>query len=359
MRLLTRGLSSLLALVVLVIVAVPTLVASYRHARDVVRTVGDPIMAPWLPASMVGLLLAALGVIWVRRRDGQPVGAASWGAFGFAMLVIVGANLATVSQGSVLAYAVAIFPPCALAITLELAATIALRRAHRSQGRDQPSTPSIVAPKPELSAGMVGKQHPVTTTHPVHDNAELDDAEHDQKQTRSEDGGSNPAPIGGRDDVPRRQQPLHRPRLRPSHDPGGDDPGIVAEVTRRPEQDNPRGGAPSVHSDAPGKAAVAAAAGVGAEPGDDTARADGAHPTNLVTAPDKPEPRGEPIASPPPSPPTPAASPARPARSSAKSSRAGELATTARTLTATSTPGARTRASTRTRLAREQQPDSR
>lgn len=120
------GLCSLLGLAVVAVVAVPTVVAAYRHARDVVGSVGDPVMAPWLPASIVGLLLAALGVIWVRRRVGQPAGRGAWAGAGFAMLVLVGANLAVIDRGSMLAYAVAVFPPIALAVTLALVATVTL-----------------------------------------------------------------------------------------------------------------------------------------------------------------------------------------------------------------------------------------
>ena len=119
-------LCSLLGLVVVAVVAAPTVVAAYRHARDVVGSVGDPVMAPWLPASIVGLLLAALGVIWLRRRAGQPAGRGAWAAAGFAMLVLVGANLAVIDRGSMLAYAVAVFPPIALAVTLALVATATL-----------------------------------------------------------------------------------------------------------------------------------------------------------------------------------------------------------------------------------------
>ena len=353
-RLPTRRISSLLVLLVLVVVAVPTLVASYRHARDVVRRVGDPVMAPWLPASMVGLLLAALGVIWLRRRGGQPVGAGPWGAFGFAMLVIVGANLATVSQGSMLAYAVALFPPCALAITLELAAAICLRRMHHSRGRTQPSPPSVVTPEPELAAGMLGNQRAVTSTrpehghpehdHPEHDHPEHDHPEHDQEQISFERGNSDRVPMAGRGDFLGPHQPVQRAsRLRPSPDPGGGDPDI-AGVTRRLKQDDPQAGEPSVASDALGKAAVAVA---GAERGVDTARTEVVQTTNLLTAPEEPQ-RGEPIATPAP-PPAPSASTARPVRSSAKSSRAGERATTARSVAAASTPGARSRTSTSTR----------
>lgn len=43
-------------------VGAPAAVASYRHARTVVERSGDPVMAPWLPLTTDGMLLAALAV---------------------------------------------------------------------------------------------------------------------------------------------------------------------------------------------------------------------------------------------------------------------------------------------------------
>lgn len=108
-------------------VGVPAAVASYRHARDVIAAHGDPVMAPWLPLSVDGMLVAALVVIWVRRHRGDPAGAFPWLAFSFGMVVTVLANLAAVVQPSPVAFAVALFPPLALAVTLELVALIAYR----------------------------------------------------------------------------------------------------------------------------------------------------------------------------------------------------------------------------------------
>ena len=105
----------------------PAAVASYRHAHDVIALNGDPVMAPWLPLSVDGMLVAALVVIWVRRHRGDRAGAFPWLAFGFGMVVTILANLAAVAEPKPEAVAVAPFPPLALAITLELVALIAYR----------------------------------------------------------------------------------------------------------------------------------------------------------------------------------------------------------------------------------------
>ena len=124
---------TLLAVVVVTAIGAPAAVASYRHARDVVASTGDEVMAPWLPLSVDGLLVAALVVIWVRRHRGEAAGWGPWAAFGFGMLATIAANLAAVREPSGRAYAVALFPPVALAVTLELVAMLAARTALRAE----------------------------------------------------------------------------------------------------------------------------------------------------------------------------------------------------------------------------------
>lgn len=127
---------ALLAVTVVGSVGTPAAVASYRHARDVVVSTGDVVMAPWLPLSVDGMLLAALVVMWVRRHRGEKVGKGPWAAFIFGMVVTVGANLEAVNihptplgpPGGT-DYVVALFPPLALAIALELVALVAKRTA--------------------------------------------------------------------------------------------------------------------------------------------------------------------------------------------------------------------------------------
>ncbi|MEU8993203.1 DUF2637 domain-containing protein [Streptomyces sp. NPDC048558] len=128
---------ALLAVSTVGAVGVPAAVASYRHAHDVIALNGDPVMAPWLPLSVDGMLVAALVVIWVRRHRGDRAGAFPWLAFGFGMVVTILANLAAVAEPKPEAVAVALFPPLALAITLELVALIAYRsgRSHTTDGQ--------------------------------------------------------------------------------------------------------------------------------------------------------------------------------------------------------------------------------
>lgn len=130
---------AVLAVLVVGAVGAPAAVASYRHARDVVASTGDAVMAPYLPLSVDGMLVAALVVIWVRRRRGEAAGRGPWAAFLFGMVVTIAANLAAVTSPSWTGYAVALFPPLAFAITLELVALV----AHRAPPQNAPERPLV------------------------------------------------------------------------------------------------------------------------------------------------------------------------------------------------------------------------
>lgn len=132
---------SLLAAVTVTAVGAPAAVASYIHARTVVERSGDPVMAPWLPLSVDGMLLAALVVIWVRRHRGRSAGVFPWFSFGLGMVATIAANLAAADPTSE-GYVVALWPPVALALTLELVALVANRSAVRT---NEPPVRNVVA----------------------------------------------------------------------------------------------------------------------------------------------------------------------------------------------------------------------
>lgn len=160
---------ALLGVVVVGSVGAPAAVASYRHARDVIATNGDPVMAPWLALSTDGMLLASLVVIWVRRHRGQAQGRGPWAAFWAGMAATVAANLAA-AQSTVIGVVVALWPPVCLAITLELSALIVYGtiRAHRRQTQTarQPAKASapVQTPLPPVQAPV---QTPVQAAVPA------------------------------------------------------------------------------------------------------------------------------------------------------------------------------------------------
>lgn len=119
--------TGLLALAVLASAAVlaavggPAAVASYRHARDVVEAYGDPAMAPWLPLTTDGMIVAALIIAAWQRLRGQSPGGWTILALVSGLVATLAANLAA-APPSVGGWIVAAWPPLAFAITLELTA---------------------------------------------------------------------------------------------------------------------------------------------------------------------------------------------------------------------------------------------
>ncbi|WP_226353135.1 DUF2637 domain-containing protein [Pseudonocardia sp. ICBG601] len=157
-----------LAVLVVGSVGLPAAVASYWHLQEVAaRFNPGSALAYWLPLSVDGLLAAALVVVWSRRTRGERVGFGPWAAFAFGMIVTLLANAASVvpesewvRDGSVLAsvaaWMVALFPPVAFAVSLELIAIVlrptraTARRA--AQGTVQ-SDPQSAAPAVVSGAG--------------------------------------------------------------------------------------------------------------------------------------------------------------------------------------------------------------
>jgi hypothetical protein len=113
------------------VVGVPAAVASYRHGMTVIERSSDPGMAPWLPMTTDGLLLASLVALWVRRLTGRATGAGPWAAFGLGLVAATATNLAGArgyidhaldGWGVVEAIGWAVWPPICLAVVLEIVA---------------------------------------------------------------------------------------------------------------------------------------------------------------------------------------------------------------------------------------------
>lgn len=132
-------------------VGTPAAVASYRHARTVVERSGDPVMAAWLPLTTDGMLLAALTVMWARRVSGDPVGRGPWCAFALGMVATVATNLAA-ALPTVEGYVVALWPPVALAVTLELVALLVGRQTRA----DRTAAPERTAARSAAQARYIG-----------------------------------------------------------------------------------------------------------------------------------------------------------------------------------------------------------
>ncbi|WP_308253184.1 DUF2637 domain-containing protein [Pseudonocardia sp. ICBG601] len=159
-----------LAVLVVGSVGLPAAVASYWHLQEVAaRFNPGSALAYWLPLSVDGLLAAALVVVWSRRTRGERVGFGPWAAFAFGMFVTLLANAASVVPesewartgshlASVAAWMVALFPPVAFAISLELIAIVL--RPTRAAARAATRTVAAAAPRWTAPSGRAGHASP-------------------------------------------------------------------------------------------------------------------------------------------------------------------------------------------------------
>lgn len=154
-----RGLAVAGAATILLAVGGPAAVASYRHAADVAATYGETVMAPWLPLTTDGMLVAAIVAMYWRRWRGQRVGPGPWLAFALGLAATLGANLAA-AQPTTGGYVVAVWPPVAFALTLELLAVMIGRG-------DIPEPVPAAEPEPVHDASAPDPVRAVTVPEPV------------------------------------------------------------------------------------------------------------------------------------------------------------------------------------------------
>lgn len=142
--------------------ALVAVAASYRHGRDFALRYGpDEVTAALWPLIVDGLLTMATVELWVTGRRAQAVGGqgSAWVAFGFGICLSLCANIAAAPRLSVLAVAVAAWPPLALLLAVELL-NQALKR-HRIDARHGDATRW-----PRLPGRRPGEPGPVAGSHP-------------------------------------------------------------------------------------------------------------------------------------------------------------------------------------------------
>jgi hypothetical protein len=130
-------------------VGLPAGIASYRHGIEVVKMHGtDDAMAPWLPMTTDGLLLAALVVMWARRLTGREVGWGPWAAFIIGLAATLATNLGAAKLDP-WGIGVALWPPFCLAVTLELVAMVVTPDKREQRERTQEQAADVPADVPE------------------------------------------------------------------------------------------------------------------------------------------------------------------------------------------------------------------
>ena len=140
-------------------VAATAAVISYGHVHHVAQTVGESRLTAWLlPLSIDGAVIAATAVILASSRTKRSAPATAWIMLTLGLAASLTANIAS-AEPTWTARAVAAWPPIALALGIEVLATMARRDTTTAQSnetqsnetqsnQDQTNWPEL-APEPE------------------------------------------------------------------------------------------------------------------------------------------------------------------------------------------------------------------
>lgn len=121
------------------LVALTAAVISFSHVRRLAIEAGESALAAWLlPISIDGAIVAAVAVILADSRAGRRATALTWLLLGLGLAGSLAANIAS-AEPTMTARAVAAWPPVALALGIEVLASLARRRDEPQVGRESNS----------------------------------------------------------------------------------------------------------------------------------------------------------------------------------------------------------------------------
>lgn len=110
------------------VVALTAAVISFSHVRQLALDAGESRLASWLlPISIDGAIAAAVAVILADSRAGRRPAALTWMLLALGLACSLAANIAS-AEPTMVARAVAAWPPVALALGIEVLAGLARRR---------------------------------------------------------------------------------------------------------------------------------------------------------------------------------------------------------------------------------------
>lgn len=129
------------------IVAITAAVISFFHVRDLALEAGETELASWLlPISIDGAIAAAAAVILADSRAGRRPAALTWLLLALGILGSLAANIAS-AEPTMIARAVASWPPVALALGIEVLSGLARRTSEQSEPANTSAEPAP-APAP-------------------------------------------------------------------------------------------------------------------------------------------------------------------------------------------------------------------
>lgn len=110
------------------VVALTAAVISFSHVRQLALEAGESQLASWLlPISIDGAIAAAVAVILADSRAGRRPAGLTWMLLALGLAGSLAANVAS-AEPTMVARAVAAWPPVALALGIEVLAGLARRR---------------------------------------------------------------------------------------------------------------------------------------------------------------------------------------------------------------------------------------
>lgn len=116
------------------LVAITAAVISFSHVRTVAIRAGETELASWLlPVSIDGAIVAAVSVLLADSRAGRRPRVLTWLLLALGLTASLAANVAS-AEPTATARAVAAWPPLALALGIEVLASLARRSEPRHAG---------------------------------------------------------------------------------------------------------------------------------------------------------------------------------------------------------------------------------
>jgi len=147
-------------------VAAAAAVISFSHVQALARTAGEPELTAWLlPLSIDGAIAAAAAVVLADSKAGRRTTFLAWLMLALGLAASLAANIAS-AQPTWTARVVAAWPPIALALGIEVLASMSRRSGPVAlAGTVPPGTTTEPSQASSLASLLAGG--PATTTHAV------------------------------------------------------------------------------------------------------------------------------------------------------------------------------------------------
>lgn len=157
-------------------VAATAAVISFSHVQALARTAGEPELTAWLlPLSIDGAIAAAAAVVLADSKAGRRTTPLTWLMLALGLAASLAANIAS-AQPTWTARAVAAWPPIALALGIEVLASMSRRSGPVAPARPEAATSEQTEPRqassrsvatPTCPPAPLPASGPSTTTTPV------------------------------------------------------------------------------------------------------------------------------------------------------------------------------------------------